>query len=162
MARAKYKKGDGVLTTVRGWTVGKTPNTNTKYVRVKFNNYIDWTGWLTPKTIAKTMEALETMGFKYPSLNMLAQDDALDTETEIIAVIDEIREHDGKHYYSAAWINKNAAFGFDDKAKDMLDEFDFDTRAYISDTKELEEPIPAQQEYTQNNNTDFTADDIPF
>lgn len=163
MARAKHKPDDRVLTTVRGWEVGKTPNTGTKYVRVKFNGYIDWTGWLTPKTTAKTMEALQTMGFKYSSLKMLAKDDALDTDTEIVAVIDEVREHEGKHYYSAKWINKNAAFGFNSDSKKLLDdEFDIDTRAYLDEVVEADEPIPAQQAYTEQNNTNFTADDIPF
>lgn len=159
----KHKVGDRVLTTVRKWEVGKSKNKGTKFVRVQLEGFISWTGYITPKTTAKTMEALETMGFRGTSLSQLGAQGALDTETEIVAVIGEIREWEGKTYYNADWINQNAAFGFNEESKDLLDEFDIDTRAYISDTKDISPPASteyAQQAPAETHN--FTADDIPF
>lgn len=159
MAR-KHKVKDRVLTTVRKWTVGKSPNKGTKYVRVQLEGFITWTGYLTPKTTAKTMEALEIMGFRGSNLSQLGVENALDTETEIVAVIGEVREYQGKTYYNADWINKNTAFGFDEEAKDLLDEFNVDTRAYIADAEDMSRP--AHQEYTSSSEATFDTSDIPF
>lgn len=158
MAR-KHRPGDGVITKVRRWEVGKSKVKGTPYVRVQLDGYISWTGYITPNTTEKTMQALATMGFKGTNLKQLGNDNALDTNTTIVAVIGESREYNGKTYYNADWINKEASRGFDEKSKDLLDDFDIDTRAYIENTKDISK---ISESNTQQNTPTFTADDIPF
>lgn len=154
----KLKKGDNILTTVRSWTVGKSKNRGTKYVRVSLDGYIDWTGWLTDKTTAKTMEQLAIMGFKGSNLGMLKNEDALDKNKEIVAVIGDSRDYKGKTYYSADWINRAGGFTGDNAD---LDEFaDIDTRAYIDGAVDDEPAV--NEDYSIGTDPSFTASDIPF
>lgn len=160
----KYKIGDRVLSTVTRWTVGKSAVKGTKFIRVTLTNGITWTGYITPNTTAKTMETLETMGFVGSNLSMIGADNALDTETEVVAVIGEVREYNGNTYYNADWINKNSARGFDSESKDLLSDFDMDTRAYIADSVDLSSPASSEstQQTHQEPPHNFTTDDIPF
>lgn len=161
MTQPIYKIGMAVLARPIKWSIGKTKEKETKYVRVQLEHGISWTGWLTPKTEERTMKALATMGFKGASLQDLQYPDALDINTEIAAKIDSTREYNGKTYYDASFINPIG--GFDARSKDLLDEFDIDTRAYIKDAKKTEKKESAlDQDYNPGVDSSFTADDIPF
>lgn len=168
MPQHRYKPDQRVITTIRNWTLGTIKTTGTDYVRVRFENYIEWTGFLSPKAIAKTMETLESMGFKGRDLSQLSLQDALDTSVEYIAVIDEEREYEGKFYYSAKWINNAPTIGFSkDTPKDLVDKFSkYDTRAYIADAKDMSPPAVAEDWATPDpgapTETNFASDDIPF
>ena len=165
--KKKFKEGDSVLTSIRKWELGKSDKKNTKYVRVTFNHYISWTGWLTPGAMANTMKALETMGFKGSKISDLQYDNALNTEKEFACVIDSSRVWKENTYYDAAWVNAAFETGFDDKSKGMLGEFDMDTRAYIEDAQDMSPPASQDdgimdQNYDISTDANFTADDIPF
>lgn len=164
MANTKYKPDQRVLTSVRSWTIGKSPKKGTRFVKVFLENYIEWVGYDTPNTIAKANEALEIMGFKGANWGMLASDDALDKTREIAAVIDEVREYKGKFYHKAKWINKVSTGGFTgDVDQDLLDEFsDVDTRAYIADAQDPEPALDESYQVSTDTNFTFTEDDIPF
>ena len=150
------------MTTIRDWTVGKSKNKQTPYVRVTFESYITWTGYLTPKTNENTMKALAVMGFKGANLGMLKHENALDTSIEYVAVIGEAREQKEYVYQDAKWINSNEIGGFKTPDADVMDDFDsFDTRAYIADAKE--DNIPAANErFAPEADAAFTAENIPF
>ncbi|MBE9542529.1 MAG: hypothetical protein IMF01_09440 [Proteobacteria bacterium] len=157
MSNRKYKVDESVLTSVRSWTVGRSKNKNTPYVKVTFDNYIDWTGWLTDKTMERTMQTLAMMGFKGSNLGMLKDDNALNKELELAAVIEEAREYKGKWYHSAKWINKVGGF-----AGDMDDDLaNMDTRAYINNPIDVNSE-PSNDYSDIHTDASFTADDIPF
>jgi len=164
--RIRHTIGDSVLTTVRKWTLGKANNDKqTKYIRIQFNHFITVTLWLSDKAIARSMETLELMGFKGASLSDLQFSDALNTTDEFAVTIESEREYEGKTYYEGSWINNPNATGFDSKSKDLVSEFDIDTRAYIADAKDMSSPAAsetAQDAFTPGVNNSFTADDIPF
>ena len=164
MNSRKLKVGEQIETTLRSWSFGKTKGKETKYVKLSFNGYVDKNLWLwsSPKAKKQGMEVLELLGFKGADISMLANEGALDTKKTVLVTIDEIRNHNGKQYYTASWVNDpDKAFGGfrEDKTmtKDDLDEFSLDTSAYIEDAQDIDPPASSDQTETQ-----FTADDIPF
>lgn len=159
----KHQPGDRVLTSVRKWSLGKSKNKGTKFIKVQLQGGITWTGYFHPNSMEKTMEALEIMGYQGSNINQIGAPNALDTETEVVAVILDSWDYQGKTYYNAKWINKNASFGFDEKSEDLLDDFNIDTRAYIDGAKDISPP--ASSEFGNSDLVDshnFTANDIPF
>lgn len=166
MSIKKHKVGDVVSASIRTWTIGKSKLKQTPYVRVSFNGYITWTGYLTAKTTESTMKSLETMGFSGANLSQLRNDNALNTSKSFNCVIDEVREHEGRIYYNASWVNdpSKQSSGFSDKDvdEDVMKEFEnFDTRAYIDNAKDIDPPA-ASESYSLAEDQNFTADDIPF
>ena len=159
MSNKKYKPDERVMTTLRSWEVGKTKNNNI-VIKLKFENYIEWNGFNTPKAKQKLMETLALLGFKGSNLGMLQNENALDTTKEVAAVIDTVREYKGKFYHSAKWIN-NISGGFvKPKDSSIMDELsEVDCRGYIDDTVD---DMPAHQEYDRGPKGGFTAEDIPF
>lgn len=160
MSNRKYKEDENILTSIKSWTVGKSKEKATPFVRVTFNDWIDWTGWLTPKTTERTMGTLAMLGFKGEHLGMLNSADALDVTKEFSAVIGEAREYNGNWYHSAKWIN--AVGGFTGKLDaQTMDEFSrMDTRAYISGT--VKEKAPDTKAHDIGTDAAFTTDQIPF
>lgn len=155
----KFTVGELVETQVRGWTVGKSKERQTPYVRITFNKYIDWTGWLTPKAMGVTMKTLKLLGYKDPTMAGIVKDDALDKDLFVFAEIEESREYNGNTYYKAKWINSpDSAAGFRDKdvTKDLLDEMKgIDTRAYIS-------PTTDNSSSSNSESASYADSDIPF
>src|SRR3990167_276026 len=162
------KSGDKTKAKIKTWELGVTPNTQTKYVRVKFTGGIDWTGWISKKATENTMKTLEDMGFKGSNLKMLANDNALDTSIEYDITIGEVRNgKEGKKYYAARWVNKPFVTGFKKSKDGDLDDFDIDTSAYISGTVDDAPPTnpndpEGDEEYSIPTDANFAADDIPF
>lgn len=164
----KFKVGEQVETTVRSWEFGKTPNKGTKYVRIRFNNYITKTIWpWSPKAQAHAMETLETLGFRGKDLTMLRHEGALNTQKQFLVTIDEINTKDNKHYYEASWVNDPdkimSGFNAGEMTKDELDEFSLDTSAYIENAQDIEPPAASDDIYnTPAEEPNFAADSIPF
>lgn len=162
MANKKFKTDEKVVTQVRSWEVGKSGTKGTPYVRVKFDHYIDWTGWLTTKTMERTLNTLAILGFNGANLGMLKHDDALDKTKEFSAVIDEARDYQGKWYHSAKFINSVFEGGF---SGDMDDDIaDIDCRAYIADAVEDNQPASSGYGSDAYSAPDggFTCEEIPF
>lgn len=156
MSQANYTVGMSVLSTIRSWTLGKSKGKGTPYVKVVFNNYIDWTGWITRDAMENTIKQLKIMGFTGQKWSDLKAPNALNTEVEFACTIDEVRQYNGKNYYSASWINNPSATGFTGDFDDReMAEFDaMDIRAYM--------PQSSNQQSSTGNTPGFTADDIPF
>jgi hypothetical protein len=159
---AEYKKGDKIKCKISTWELGRTPNTGTKYVRIRCTNRVEWTGWLTDKTEENTMGTLADLGFLGSDIRMLVNDDALDREIDVIATVDSFRIYEGKRYYSARWLNKKFEGGFNKKSLDGidLDDFAMDTTGYIDGAKDINQP--AVSDYQISEDATFAADDIPF
>jgi len=180
MSTARLQIGSMTLATIRSWELGKTKPTpekpnGSKYVRIIFSNRISKTLWATdgvfasPKSAKIFWDTLATMGFRGNMLSMLANDGALDTETQFEVTIESEREYEGKFYYEASWINRPFQAGFKENnmTDDELSEFDIDASAYIEDTVDLNKPAVAedfaqQPEYNTATDATFAADDIPF
>jgi len=159
---ARYKIGDNVITNLRSWKIGKIEKTGTRYVRLKFNNYISKDLYLTRKGMEHAMQVLETLGYAYSDLSGLADSKALDTEKEVIAVIDKTREYNGNIYYEASFINKMPTTGLEEEIpQDLLDELKtYDTAAYFKGSTSAP---PSNQPQTSGLDAGgFTTDDIPF
>jgi hypothetical protein len=159
--KKKFKPDEQVLCKVRSWTIGKSKEKGTKYIRVSFSQGITWTGWLTDKTTEKTMKTLEDLGFKGRNLAMLTEENALDMENEFLVTIESSREYEGNTYYDARWVNKAWEGGFkrskvDD---DLLKEFEsVDTRPYIEGATDITKPAATDDVYSP----EFASDMIPF
>ena len=151
----KFKVDDEIITSIRSWAFKTIPTTGNKLVEIRFDNYITWNGYFTKKAMENTMATLKVMGFKGANVQDLANPDSLVTDVEYGAVIGEIREYNGKFYYNAKFINSTRIKGFDESSKELMDDFDIDTRAYIEDAEDLS---PA----ANSEGSHFTADDIPF
>jgi len=169
--QTRHKVGAAVLTTIRSWKLGKSPNKGTKYIQVQFNHYISWKGWVTNKNMENLMRDLGTMGFKGANLSDLQYPNALDTESSFACTIESEREYQGKYYYDASWVNNPGLMGFDKKSEKMLGEFDMDTRGYIDGAKSLKPETSKEEEpeermmdkdYDLTTDANFTTDDIPF
>ena len=80
---AKLKKGDAIVSQVKKWTLGKSKNKGTAFVRVTFFGGHTWTGYFTPNTHENVMKQLEIMGFNGANIKMLANDNALNTKKAI-------------------------------------------------------------------------------
>lgn len=158
MAIKKHREDDRVITTIRNWELGKSKNKETPFVRVSFEGYISYTGFLTSKTIANTIKTLQVMGFKYANVKDLCMDDALDTSKEYSCVIGEVNEHNGKTYYRAKFVNSLNATGSKTKKSDLDDDFDIDLSAYGNDEEAMEDMSKA----SSTTSPGFAADDIPF
>jgi hypothetical protein len=170
----KLKIGDMTLATIRSWELKKT-TTGSKYVKIIFSNRISKTLWATegvfksPKAAQIFWDTLATMGFKGSLLSMLANDGALDTETQFEVSIEDTRDYQGKTYYEAGWINAPFKAGFKDSGMtdDELSEFDIDASMHIEGTVDLNKPAVAedfaqQPEYKAEADANFAASDIPF
>lgn len=160
------KVGEQVETTLRSWEFGKTQGKGTKYLRLNFNGYIQKNLWLwsSPKAIKQGMEILKILGFKGKDVLMCRAEGSLDTSKVVLVTIDEVTNKNGKHYYSASWVNDpDKVFGGfqenDKMTKDELDEFSMDTSSYIEDAQDIEPPAATQDYKTEDG---FTADNIPF
>ena len=151
----KLKKGDAIVGQVKRWALGKSKNKGTPFIRVTFTGGHNWTGYLTPNTHETVLKQLGIMGFKGSNLKMLKNDDALKTDKDLSLVLGESREYQGKTYWDIDWVNKIGGCVIEDES--VLDYFDFDTRAYISDTQDIDPPAA-----TEKQDTHFTASDIPF
>jgi hypothetical protein len=159
--KKKFKVDEQVFVKVISWTIGKSSQKGTKFVRIKFTKGISWTGYFTDATTERVMKTLEDLGFKGRNLAMLAEENALDTENEFIAVIQESREYEGKTYYDAKWINKAYSKGFNAEKVDqsIMREFEeMDTRAYIEGATDISKPAAADDMYSSS----FSESDIPF
>lgn len=159
----KLKVGEQIETTIRSWEFGKTPTKGTKYIRIRFNNYITKTIWpWSPKAQEHAIKTLETLGFKGKDLSMLKNDDALDTKKIFLVTIDEVKTSNGKNYYEASWVNDPDKIfgGFNSElSKDELDEFSMDVSGYIADAKDIDPPASSEN---YSSSTTYAADDIPF
>lgn len=149
---AKLKTGDSIIGQIKRWTLGKSKNKGTPFIRVTFTGGHAWTGYLTPNTHENVLKQLEIMGFKGANLKMLKNDDALDSKRDLSLTLGESREYQGNTYWDIDWVNKLGGCQIDDPS--VLDDFDMDTRAYIEDAKDIDPPATTD--------TTFTADDIPF
>ena len=163
----KHKVDDRVVTRVRTWEVGKTQVKGTPYVRVRLEGYITWEDWLTPDCMERAMKVLKLMGFTGSSIKMLGHDKALSPDIELTAVIGEVREVGDNTYYDAKFINPAVEFGFNDKAKKLIESdpaFDIDTRKYLGDA--VDDSAMGSMGSNENMNisteASFTSDDIPF
>ena len=153
----KYQKGEQVETKLRTWKGGITPGKGTKYIRLVFDNYISKDLWLTAKNMENVMKTLKIFGFNGDNLGDLMDENSLDKNKYVYAIIEDSREHNGKTYYNASFINDpDAQYGvMKDTPQDLYDHLKrFDTRAYKDAPQRQVAPGPVQ-------NT-FTADDIPF
>lgn len=131
----KFVENQRVLTSVISWTLGRSPEKNTPYVRVTLDGGINWTGWLgSDKSKAITLDALKVMGFKGTAAGQLKFNDALDTQRSVIAVIAQPRLYKGKEYYDAKFINRAPQTGFKGADEDVLAEMDgIDIRHFVED-----------------------------
>jgi len=180
MSNQRLAIGSMTLATVRSWELGKTKPTadkpnGSKFVKIIFSNRISKTMWATqgvfdsPKAAAIFWDTLATLGFRGSSLAMLANDGALDTETQFEVTIEKEREYEGKMYYEASWINKPFQAGFKENnmTDDELNEFDIDASMHIEGTSDINKPAAAEdfaqepENYTATE-ANFASDSIPF
>ncbi len=103
--------------------LGRTPNTQTAFVRVQFEitaecefrgHQIHWDGWLTEKTSERTMDSLEHCGWDGASLS---NPQGVGTKECSIVIEHEQSEKDGKLYPRVKWVN---ALGGGAKLKDEV------------------------------------------
>lgn len=161
----KYKVNDRVTTRVISWTAGVSKEKKTPFIRVNFEGNIQWTGWCSSdKAKEITIKALEVMGFKGTDLGQIKNENALDTNRDIVAVIGEIRKWNNQTFYDAKFINRAPTKGFkaDKKEEDV-----FDTLKDISTTAHIEDAHNHKQETYEPGfdpvfDRNFTADEIPF
>jgi hypothetical protein len=165
----KYKVDDHVTTKVISWTAGISKEKQTPFIRVSLEGGITWTGWCkSDKSKEITINCLQVMGFKGTDLSQIKNDNALDTERDVVAVIGEVRPWKDAVYYDAKFINRAKKKGFqaDDKNNAVFETLkDIDTTAQIEDAKDLnagDGSLPASYEGTNFTPNDFAAEEIPF
>jgi hypothetical protein len=96
-----------------GYEFGITPNTGTRYIRISFEvtsgehagQSVTWNGWLTEKTLERTLDSLECTGWDGASISnpvgIGSADCVIDVEHE--------ESNDGKRFARVKWVNRPGA-----------------------------------------------------
>jgi hypothetical protein len=95
----------------KSWGLGEF-ETGTKYVGVSFevldedapDDEVPWKGWLTDKTLERTVESLRTMGWKGEDLTEIA-DGAGGLDANEVSLVVQDEEYNGKWYPRVQWVN---------------------------------------------------------
>lgn len=182
--KPKLKKGDRVMAKPAFWDVNLNSN-GKPFAKVKFNNGLVYIGYLSEAAVEKTCKELAYMGFNGETPYDLKKEDALDkmTEVELTIDIDKYTDKQGKEREMPTVAFVNMPFKKSDlDASEVAQLKSLDLRGYLAEHKrerpKTQAPTQSQDKSSQrsndgfpepdsrgqdfNNDSSFSADDIPF
>lgn len=148
----------------QGFEFGVSPNKGTKFIRVPFQTEsgesVNWDGYFTEKTLDRTMDSLEHMGWDGQSLS--APRGIGDQDCYIVV---DHETHEGKTYAKVQWVNSLNGGGLKEEIKmdaQTLSALDDEFKADLLKRRQKNAGRPTPQTRQSSREYDPDSDDVPF